>query len=138
MLFGFTLEQICQLLVIFQSMIGFAQLCLELINFALEFAQRRAGVCWRDELARLEGAVCFANSAVVPDAEFAGDFQAIERFAVAGAELMGRFVSLNAQRMEQADNISIKLDFTAQLVKQVGLGGLGIKFDGSTAGKILR
>src|SRR5690606_11358622 len=75
---------------------------------------------------------------VVPDAEFAGDLQPVQRFPVPGMEFVGGLVAFDAQRVEQADYVAIQLDLAAELVEQIRLGGGGIELDAGSAGQILR
>jgi len=74
---------------------------------------------------------------VIPNAEGAGDLEAVEGFAVLSAELVGGLVAFDTQGVEQAADAAIQLDLAAELVEQVGLGGLLVALDAGAAGQIL-
>ena len=78
-----------------------------------------------------------AEGLVIPDGQGAGDLQPIHGFAMLGAELVSSSIALDAQGMEQAADVLIQLDLTAELIEQIGLGGVGIEFDTSAAGQVL-
>ena len=134
---GLAFEQRRKLLIAFHLLAGLVQLCLELFDLALQLAQRRAGVAGHHEGAGLEVAAGLAESLVIPDAEGTGDLEAVEGFAVLGAELVGGLVAFDAQGVEQAADAAVQLDFTTELVEQVGLGGLLVELDASATSQIL-
>ncbi|MNN08088.1 hypothetical protein D3C81_1209320 [compost metagenome] len=136
-LFFFAFEQGGQLLIGFELLAGLMELCFELLDFALQLAQRRAGVAGHHEGAGLEAAAGLAECLVIPDAEGTGNFEAVQRLAMLGAELMGGLVALDAQGVEQAGNAAVELDLPTELIEQIGLGGGAIELDAGPAGQVL-
>ncbi len=135
--FFFAGDQVGELLFAFEGGVLAADFGAQLVYFALQLAHYKAGVSWGLERAGAEADTGFSEGLVKPDGEGAGQLEAIHRFRVPGAELVGGLVAFDSQDVKHLADGGIEADFAVEPEEQVGLGGFAGEFDATAGGDVL-